>query len=320
MSGLSRKYMGLEPVSRREIQSITNRLSKPKKPPMETDPIRVLRENRTMVDGTGRFVGRKRMSSLQIERMVARLCNRQVSKEADLNETLPEPDVTFEQDESAETVEEEGSADEKQTEKYKDHRKNSILRRDSTVGLKANFNVSFRETDIQLDIPKLNLDISTKRGDSKAKEFTNLSKQTSVQKTDNKTGGESRLLKQDNTKLQKIDVTKSDDTTHKRSAIHRSSSSENFRPAKQDWMRPSTSSDTYRSPKLMRRDTQRPATSDSSRSPRQRQGLARMDEENRQKPDKRKQRMSTSTPCDELLIDRVATYNRSPRGRHELKR
>lgn len=322
MSGLSRKYMGLEPVSRREIQMITNRLSKPRKRLEETDSTKVIRESRTMVDGTGRFVGRKRMSSLQIERMVARLCNRQASKEAELEETLEDPDMTqLEQDESVEIVEDEGSADEKQTEKPKNHRKYSILRKDSTIGLKANFNVSFRDSDIQLDIPKLNLDISTKRSDSKAKELANLSRQTSVQKTiDLKPGGESRSLKQDNIKVQKLDVMKSDDKTNKRSAIHRSSSSENFRPAKQDWVRPATSDPTHRSPKLMRRDAQRPATSDSSRSPRQRQSLARVDEVNKQKPDNRGQRVSTSTPCDELLIDRVATYNRSPRGRHELKR
>ena len=324
MSGLSRKYMGLEPVSRREIQMITNRLSKPKKRPVETDPTKVIRENRTMVDGTGRFVGRKRMSSLQIERMVARLCSRQASKEEEFEESFQDPDMTpLGQDESAEIVEDEGSGDEKQTEKYKDHRKMSILRKDIPVGLKANFNVSFRDTDIQLDIPKLNLDISTKRSDSKVKELTNLSRQTSVQKTnDIKTSGESRSLKQDNIKVQKLDVMKSDDTTNKRSAIHRSSSSENFRPARQDWVRPATS-DPHRSPKLMRRDAPRPATSDSSRSPRQRQSLARADEVNKQdkqKTDNRGQRVSTSTPCDELLIDRVATYNRSPRGRQELKR
>lgn len=321
MSGLSRKYMGLEPVSRREIESITNRLSKPKKHLIEDDPIRVIRENRTMVAGTGRFVGRKRMSSLQIEKMVARLCNRQPMKDPEFDEDLQEIDGTMPgQDENVEFVENEESADEKQTERTVGDRKNSILRKDSVIGLKANFNVSFHDTEIQLDIPKLNLDISTKRIDAKPKERTYFSRQSSVQKTkDNKLSGESRSLKPDNVKVQRLEVMKSDDIANKRSAIHRSSSSENFRPAKLDSVRPATS-DLHRSPKLMRREAPRPATSDSSRSPRQRQSLARLDEVNKQKSDNRNPRISTSTPCDDLLIDRVATYNRSPRGRQELKR
>lgn len=330
MSGLSRKYMGLEPVSRREIETIINRLSQPKKRPVEEDPIKVIREARPTVRGTGRFVGRKRMSSVQIERMVARLYSRRSAKDLvseeellDLDAVVPGPDddlETADKDESVEAKQTEQIVTvEKQAERTVGERKNSILRKDSASGLRATMNVSFQDTEVQIDIPKLNLDIGAKRGDSKSKEFTTIIKQTSVQKVkDVKQTGDLKTVKQDSAKMPKYDGTKI--STERRPELTRSHLSENFRPAKLDTMRPSTS-DPHRSPKHMRREAPRPSTSDSPQSPRpSRQNLARLEEANKQKQDNRGSRFSTSTPCDELLIDRVASYNRSPRGRQDIKR
>lgn len=320
MSGLSRKYMGLEPVTKREINAIINRLSKPKKRPVQEDPIKIIREARPMTAGTGRFVGHKRMSSLQIEKMVARLYNRRSTKEFAFVDEMPDPTtVSSGLDDDSETESGEAAEEpvaktvEKPVEKPSYDRKNSILRKDSASGLRAHMNVSFQE----IDIPKLNLDTPGKGSDSTFKETSPiLPRRSSVQKTkDSKQSDESKSSKsflQENFKSLTRDNVK-------KSELSRSATSSSFKHAKLETsVRPSTS-DPRRSPSLTR-ESQRPSTSESpQRSPRlTRQNLARHDEETKHKSENRVPRIPT--PCDDLLIDRVATYNRSPRARKDVNR
>ena len=319
MSGLSRKYMGLEPVTKKEIDTISNRLSKPKKRSIDEDPTKVTREARPMVTGTGRFVGRKRMSSFQIERMVARLYNRRTTKDFAFVDEMPDPNAVQSRLDEDSDSEMEERPPEKPKEKPPLEREHSILRKDSSgphkEPLKSSANVSFQESDI----PKLNLDTHVKRGDSKTKELHTLSRQSSVQKT-------KVMRKEIETKSAKHylhEVPQTDagrsvtmDSTNKKT---QSLISEGFKPAKLETVRPATSDNSQRSP-MMTRESQRPSTSENpQRSPRTvRVVAARPDEANKQKLENRVPR--TAMPCDELLIDRVAIYNRSPRQRHEVKR
>lgn len=314
--------MGLEPVTKREINVIINRLSKPKKRPVQEDPIKVIREARPMTTGTGRFVGHKRMSSFQIEKMVARLYNRRSTKDFAFVDDMPDPTtVSSGLDDDSETEREETVEElviktvEKPMEKPPFDRKNSILRKDSASGLRAHMNVSFQE----IDIPKLNLDTPVKGSDSTSKEASPiLPRRSSVQRTkDSKQNDESKSSKsilQENFKS----ITR-DNVGVKKSELPRSATSNSFKHAKLETsVRPSTS-DPRRSPSLTR-ESQRPSTSESpQRSPRlTRQNLARHDEETKHKSENRVPRIPT--PCDDLLIDRVATYNRSPRARKDVNR
>lgn len=312
MSGLSRKYMGLEPVTKREIDVIINRLSKPKKRPVEDDPVKVIRETRPTITGTGRFVGRKRMSRSQIEKMVARLCNKKPTLQEE--STDQDADLLYSaEDEDYEPVTDE-THEEKPIEKPTYDRKNSILRRDSSAVLRTNMNVSFQE----IDIPKLNLDTPGKLSSSNLKDVsTSLPGQTVIQRVkDAKQTDVSKSPKA--VLLENFKAAPKNNITNKRQDIQRGSANSDIKTARFETVRPSTS-DPQRSPKLAR-ETQRPSTSDSpQRSPRlTRQNLARFDEANKQKSENRMPR--APTPCDDLLIDRVATYNRSPRARQDIKR
>ena len=319
MSGLSRKYMGLEPVTKKEINITINRLSKPKKRPVDQeDPEKVLRETRPMVTGTGRFVGRKRMSNFQIEKMVARLYNRRVTKDFSFVDEAADPNVITNRldDESGSEMDE----PEMLKEKPILEREHSVLRKDSSFGLnkethKTNMNVHFQDMDTTSDIPTFNIDSTGRRSDSKSKELNTMSKSSSVHKTrDKRRGSEVKSAKQQDTfKVPKFDYGRSVsmDAIHNKKI--QSLTNDGFKPAKFETIRPSTSDiNLQRSPK-MTRESQRPSTTESSQRS-SRQAGVKADDGTNQKSRR------TPMPCDELLIDRVATYNRSPRQRHEVKR
>ena len=90
---LGRKYLGLDPMTKREVKHLINRLSEPKKP-LVREEIPAIKDVRPKSTGTGRFVGEKRMDGLQIEKMVARLYSRRATKDfAFVDETVEADDI-----------------------------------------------------------------------------------------------------------------------------------------------------------------------------------------------------------------------------------
>ncbi|KAL4221384.1 hypothetical protein ACF0H5_019642 [Mactra antiquata] len=81
LCGLSRKYQGLEPLTRKEVDILIRRLSEPKKSQEGDDQTSVSQIRPRSSPGSGRFVGQKKMSSLEIEQMVSRLCNKRPTKD-----------------------------------------------------------------------------------------------------------------------------------------------------------------------------------------------------------------------------------------------
>lgn len=110
LCSLGRKYMGLEPLTKREIRQLSNRLSEPKRPVGREDSP-AIKEFRPKSTGTGRFVGEKKMDSFQIEKMVSRLYSRRKTKDyAFVDETVEANDIinmTNREEDSADDSEEE---------------------------------------------------------------------------------------------------------------------------------------------------------------------------------------------------------------------
>ncbi|KAK3104988.1 hypothetical protein FSP39_014796 [Pinctada imbricata] len=87
LSGLGKKYLGLEALSKTEIDSLVNRLSQPKPNNRETSHVKgsAHKENKTK-----RFTGRKRMSSDDMKSMIDRLTK---------SKNVPEPNRVQAKDE-----------------------------------------------------------------------------------------------------------------------------------------------------------------------------------------------------------------------------
>ena len=80
LCSLGRKYLGLEPLTRNEVKGIITRLCQPKRKVDQDDAEKSPREDLNL-NQTRRFIGRKRMSSLEIEKMVDRLYGRRKTKD-----------------------------------------------------------------------------------------------------------------------------------------------------------------------------------------------------------------------------------------------
>ncbi|KAH3822175.1 uncharacterized protein LOC127882296 [Dreissena polymorpha] len=95
---LGRKYLGLEPMSKQEVHELVKRLSEPKKAieleePISGNDVRPLSAS-SVIPGTGRFVGRKKMNGFEIEKMVERLYSRRPTKDyAFVDEDATEEDI-----------------------------------------------------------------------------------------------------------------------------------------------------------------------------------------------------------------------------------
>ncbi|XP_052820702.1 uncharacterized protein LOC128246515 [Mya arenaria] len=127
---LGRTYMGLEPLSKHELNELSKRLSEPKKA-LEREENVAATEVRPKSTGTGRFVGHKKMNNLQIEKMVDRLYSRRHTKNYEfVDDDVAADDIlnmTDRHDESSDSEAETGESKE-----MKD-RKNVFLRRHSAM-------------------------------------------------------------------------------------------------------------------------------------------------------------------------------------------
>lgn len=85
MSGLSKKYMGLETLSKSELGSLTDRLSQPKTTPTGRETAG--ETNTDTKDGShkrkGRFLGSKKMKKSDLDNMIARLSGSSQNKTPD---------------------------------------------------------------------------------------------------------------------------------------------------------------------------------------------------------------------------------------------
>lgn len=85
MSGLSKRYMGLETLSKSEVGSLIDRLSQPKTTPTGRESIGDT--NTEAKDGPnkrkGRFLGSKKMKKSDLDNMIARLAGSSQNKTPD---------------------------------------------------------------------------------------------------------------------------------------------------------------------------------------------------------------------------------------------
>lgn len=81
LCSLGRKYLGLEPLTKKELNILITRLSEPKKSLEIHDEAPATKEPQPQTLGSSRFVGQKKMTSFQIEKMVARLYSKRTTKD-----------------------------------------------------------------------------------------------------------------------------------------------------------------------------------------------------------------------------------------------
>lgn len=86
MSGLSKRYMGLETLSKSELGSLIDRLSQPKTTPTGQESVEDT--NTEAKDGpkkrkSGRFLGSKKMKKSDLDNMIARLAGSSQNKTPD---------------------------------------------------------------------------------------------------------------------------------------------------------------------------------------------------------------------------------------------
>lgn len=138
LCNLGRKYLGLEPLTRREYEELINRLSEPKRPAGDNEEQSLLQaQARPMTSASnGRFVGQKRMSALQIEKMVKRLYSRRSLKESTCDDDSVSGDdvinVTENSDDCSDSDADGGEQNEDSDQKEAKDRTNSQLRRQSS--------------------------------------------------------------------------------------------------------------------------------------------------------------------------------------------
>ncbi|KAL3862265.1 hypothetical protein ACJMK2_008247 [Sinanodonta woodiana] len=158
LSGLSRRYMGLDPIPKGELEEMIRRLSRPKTLPEMRSIVKECLEVR-YTEGTGRFTGRKRMNERQYKQMVDRLYSgrsmhgeqRQISSEKvetqDDVASEEKPDGADSQDEklvvSFETTIVEQTSKERQS-----RRDSSVHLKNRLIGASQTFNVASSDSQI----------------------------------------------------------------------------------------------------------------------------------------------------------------------------
>lgn len=129
LCSLGRKYRGLESLTRREVGVLVNRLSEPKKSSAAEDSnLDITTVRRKATPGTGRFVGQKKMSSFEIEKMVDRLYSRRSTKDYSFVDETVEADDIMNMTNQNDSDDSENEAEENKDVK---ERQNSILREDT---------------------------------------------------------------------------------------------------------------------------------------------------------------------------------------------
>ena len=140
--------MGLEPLSKHELQELVSRLSEPKKASVdqeEAPSVQVTRP-KTTGSGTGRFVGMKKMNNFQIEKMVERLYSRRQTKNFEfVDDEVNAEDIlnmTNRDDTSTDSEDEvfEASLEHVEVDKRTTNRKSAFKRRQSS-GLSREGNI-----------------------------------------------------------------------------------------------------------------------------------------------------------------------------------
>ncbi|XP_045163075.1 uncharacterized protein LOC123527576 [Mercenaria mercenaria] len=136
LCSLGRKYRGLESLTKREMCVLVKRLSEPKRSSEVEDPTPDLTlVRRKATPGTGRFVGQKKMSSFEIDKMVDRLYSRRATKDyAFVDETVEADDIVNMTNRNDVSSDSENEAEENKIVK---DRENSLLRGENSVKLNA---------------------------------------------------------------------------------------------------------------------------------------------------------------------------------------
>lgn len=88
VSGLSRKYLGIELMSKTEVDSLIDRLSKPKRQ-NQNQEVNYASKEASSGNSNKRFVGRKRMTTRDISSMVDRLSKGSASRAPDSRRVQP---------------------------------------------------------------------------------------------------------------------------------------------------------------------------------------------------------------------------------------
>lgn len=337
LCSLGRKYLGLEPLKKRELNDLINRLSEPKRP-LGQEEVPTVKDLRPKSTGTGRFVGEKKMDSFQIEKMVNRLYSRRSTKDfAFVDETVEADDIlnmTNRSDDSSDSEDENGNKKGRQSpsQRRKNHSVLVNKRVESEEAGKGNSHIT-KSTSAAMD----NIQKPKVHVDPKPRYSVAISREVSVRTIDNNNVNENVCLKRmcsegnlprstfragqsptprvEIARMQKNDTrcykrSKSDLTTRVQSNVNAKLDGESVNTVSND--RSPANKQKFENSKTkscssLNLNLETPDDNVTSQPNSPRRQVSKLD-------DTKVPKLSIAR-CDELLIDRVATYNRSPRPR-----